>query len=237
MAEQLSAEAERLRLQAESYAAQRRAQEEAFERDLASVAHNKAVYEAQRAEAAAAHEKKLQQEQEELRRLESARRRRHEEVREAQSRRAEEGVSNFMHDLHTTDDEADRFDDYLHNIKAEQYSQYFAECRAGGRGPGAPNGRPSVPLRGGPSGRLPPPQFGSQAALAVKPGAPELPPEEREVKRSLDAVRHAPLEARKRRVKELLVQWHPDKHPQSPQKATRVFQYLQGELADGTFLA
>ena len=41
-------------------------------------------------------------------------------------------------------------------------------------------------------------RYGNQAAPAVKPGVPELPPEETEVKRSLDAVRHAPLEARKR---------------------------------------
>jgi hypothetical protein len=50
-------------------------------------------------------------------------------------------------------------------------------------------------------------------------------------------VRNAPLDVRKKRVRELLVQWHPDKHPQDPQRATRVFQFLQSKLADGTLLS
>ena len=64
-----------------------------------------------------------------------------------------------------------------------------------------------------------------------------MPDEEWEVQQTLNSVRSAPLDVRKKRVRELLIHWHPDKHPQDPQRATRVFQFLQSKLADGTFLS
>jgi hypothetical protein len=43
----------------------------------------------------------------------------------------------------------------------------------------------------------------------------------------LSELRRLPDEEKKRGVKELMVQWHPDKN-QSREEATRVFQWLQG---------
>jgi len=221
--EQLDAEAERLRLQQEAYTAQREAQDAKRERDLASVRETKTRYERERHAEAREHEEKMRKEQERLRKLEELRKKRHAEVNAEQARRAE-NFSDFIHDLYGADEEADRFDDYLHNVKAEQFKDYCASARkAAGVPPSAQ--RPQ---------RLIPPRCEEPA---VRPKPAGMPDEEWEVQQTLNSVRSAPLDVRKKRVRELLIHWHPDKHPQDPQRATRVFQFLQSKLADGTFLS
>jgi len=188
--------------------AQAKAEEEARAKADAEAAQRKAAEE----QARLAEEARLK---EEARKLEEARRKRHAEVNAEQARRVD-AFSDFINNLYGADDEAERFDDYLHQVKAEQYREYFNDARA----------KATAPPR--PSQRLPPPAPRCEARPP-----PDMPAEEREVQQSLNAVRNAPLDVRKKRVKELLMQWHPDKHPQDPQRATRVFQYLQSKLADG----
>merc|ERR1719235_285155 len=184
----------------------------------------KSRYERERKAEAREHEEKMLKEKERLRKLEELRKKRHAEVNAEQARRAE-AFSDFIHDLYGTDEEADRFDDYLHNVKAEQYKEYCASARRAAGVPPPASQRPQRPV---------PPRCEEPA---VKPKPTGMPEEEWEVQQTLNSVRNAPLDVRKKRVRELLVQWHPDKHPQDPQRATRVFQFLQSKLADGIFLS
>merc|ERR1719235_2610352 len=88
----------------------------------------KSRYERERKAEAREHEEKMLKEKERLRKLEELRKKRHAEVNAEQSRRAE-AFSDFIHDLYGADEEADRFDDYLHNVKAEQFKEYCAGAR------------------------------------------------------------------------------------------------------------
>lgn len=54
-----------------------------------------------------------------------------------------------------------------------------------------------------------------------------LSPEEKHVVNELQAMRSAPREAQKAKIKELLLRWHPDKNQTCVEKATRVFQFVQ----------
>eukprot|EP00747_Dinoflagellata_sp_TGD_P062261 gnl/TRDRNA2_/TRDRNA2_152919_c0_seq1.p1 gnl/TRDRNA2_/TRDRNA2_152919_c0~~gnl/TRDRNA2_/TRDRNA2_152919_c0_seq1.p1 ORF type:complete len:416 (+),score=108.37 gnl/TRDRNA2_/TRDRNA2_152919_c0_seq1:594-1841(+) len=75
-----------------------------------------------------------------------------------------------------------------------------------------------------------PPPCGSGPTSAggyMDSGAKEMPPEERAVLKELQSVRSAPRDSQKAKVKELLLRWHPDKNPESADKATRVFQFVQ----------
>jgi len=78
---------------------------------------------------------------------------------------------------------------------------------------------------------MPPPRCESPG-MPARPPSPQLPPEEKSVLVEMESVRGQPLKIRKRKSKELMVQWHPDKHPDSPKKATRVFQFIQTQVTD-----
>lgn len=76
----------------------------------------------------------------------------------------------------------------------------------------------------------PPNTGGSGAAAALGPLALDLkglPSEEQGALKELHTVRGAPKEVQKAKVKDLLLQWHPDKNPDCVEKATRVFQFVQ----------
>lgn len=87
----------------------------------------------------------------------------------------------------------------------------------GKRGPGF-----AMPGAAGPK---PPPSFKPVEKPVVDTKG--LCSEELDVLKSLQAMRSASRDAQKAKVKELLFKWHPDKNPDSAEKATKIFQFVQ----------
>jgi len=77
---------------------------------------------------------------------------------------------------------------------------------------------------GRPTSHRPPPPVLPEVVAAEMQG---LAPEEQAALKELRSVLGAPREKQKAKVKELLFSWHPDKNPSCPDKAKRVFQFIQ----------
>jgi len=66
-----------------------------------------------------------------------------------------------------------------------------------------------------------------EVANSVKEGTSELDKLKDGALQKLLALREAPAETRKKAWRALLLEWHPDKHPEDKENATAVFQFLQ----------
>jgi len=73
----------------------------------------------------------------------------------------------------------------------------------------------------------PPPSAPPRSVGRPPPPGPTLTPDECSILKELQAVRTAPRETQKAKVKDLLFRWHPDKNPACQDKAKQLFQFVQ----------